>query len=44
MDIGTAIRYVHATDEAKRRAVEAAAVRRGEELTTSLPRTIDKIA
>ena len=41
VDIGTTMRYVHATDEGKRRAVEAAVRRGNEEPATNLPPTLD---
>ena len=44
VDIGTTMRYVHATDDGKRRAVDAA-VRRGKEKpATNLPQTLEKTA
>ena len=42
VDIGTTIRYVHATDEGKRRAMEAAGRRGNEEPVTNLPQTLDE--
>ena len=44
VDIGTTMRYVHATDDGKRRAVDAA-VRHGKEKpATKLPQTLEKTA
>jgi hypothetical protein len=44
VDISTAMRYVHVTDAGKRRAVEAAVVRRAKEPATNLPQKLERTA